>query len=147
MRWKLGNLQTGSKKVLVGVIDTGIDRNHEDLKANMWTNPNEIPNNGKDDDGNGYVDDVHGWDFANNDNNPHDDHSHGTHCAGTIGAVGNNGKGVVGVCWNVSMVGIKFLGPTGGYLSDGVKSLNYATKIGVDLTSNSWGGRRIFFPP
>ena len=69
----------------------------------------EIPNNGKDDDGNGYIDDVHGWDFANNDNNPHDDHSHGTHCAGTIGALGNNGKGVVGVCWDVSMVGIKFL--------------------------------------
>ena len=107
----------------------------------MWTNPNEIPNNGKDDDGNGYVDDVHGWDFANNDNNPHDDHSHGTHCAGTIGAVGNNGKGVVGVCWNVSMVGIKFLGGNGGgYLSDGVKSIAYGTKIGVNLTSNSWGG-------
>jgi subtilisin family serine protease len=107
----------------------------------MWTNPNEIPNNGKDDDGNGYVDDVHGWDFANNDNNPHDDHSHGTHCAGTIGAVGNNGKGVVGVCWDVSMVGIKFLGGNGGgYLSDGVKSIAYGTKIGVNLTSNSWGG-------
>jgi subtilisin family serine protease len=135
------DLQTGSKKVLVGVIDTGVDRNHEDLKANMWTNPNEIPNNGKDDDGNGYIDDVHGWDFANNDNNPHDDNSHGTHCAGTIGGVGNNGKGVVGVCWDVSMVGIKFLrGSGGGFLSDGVKSIAYATKIGVDLTSNSWGG-------
>jgi subtilisin family serine protease len=107
----------------------------------MWTNPNEIPNNGKDDDGNGYIDDVHGWDFANNDNNPHDDNSHGTHCAGTIGGVGNNGKGVVGVCWDVSMVGIKFLGRTGGgYLSDGVKSIAYGTKIGVNLTSNSWGG-------
>ena len=135
------DLQTGSKKVLVGVIDTGVDRNHEDLIANMWTNPNEIPNNGKDDDGNGYIDDVHGWDFYNNDNNPDDDNSHGTHCAGTIGGVGNNGKGVVGVCWETSMVGIKFLGGSGGgYLSDGVKSIVYATKIGVDLTSNSWGG-------
>ena len=135
------DLQTGSKDVLVGVIDTGIDGDHEDLKANMWTNPNEIPGNGKDDDGNGYIDDVNGWDFYNNDNNPYDDNSHGTHCAGTIGGIGNNGKGVVGVCWETSMVGIKFLGGSGGgYLSDGVKSIAYATKIGVNLTSNSWGG-------
>jgi subtilisin family serine protease len=132
---------TGSKNVLGAVIDTGIDRNHEDLKANMWTNPGEIAGNGKDDDGNGFIDDVHGWDFANNDNNPHDDHSHGTHCAGTIGGVGNNGKGVVGVAWNVSMVGIKFLsGSGGGATSDAIKSVAYATKIGVDFTSNSWGG-------
>ena len=134
------DLNTGSKDILVGVIDTGIDRNHEDLKANMWTNPNEIASNGKDDDGNGYIDDTYGWDFYNNDNNPHDDDSHGTHCAGTIGGVGNNGKGVAGVCWNVSMVGIKFLGNDGGYLSDAIKSITYATKIGVHLTSNSWGG-------
>ena len=90
-----------------------VDRNHEDLKANMWTNPNEIAGNGKDDDNNGFVDDVHGWDFYDDDNNPDDGGSHGTHCAGTIGAVGNNGKGIVGVCWNVSMVGIRFLGPNG----------------------------------
>ncbi|MDA8775481.1 S8 family serine peptidase [Opitutales bacterium] len=133
-------ITTGSKDILVGVIDTGIDRDHEDLKANMWTNPNEIAGNGKDDDNNGYIDDVHGWDFYNNDNNPDDDDSHGTHCAGTIGGVGNNGKGVAGVCWNVSMVGIKFLGNDGGYLSDAIKSVTYATKIGVNLTSNSWGG-------
>ena len=134
------DLQTGSKDVLVGVIDTGVDRTHIDLAANMWTNAKEIPGNGKDDDGNGFVDDVHGWDFYDNDNNPTDGGSHGTHCAGTIGAVGNNGKGVVGVSWNVSMVGIRFLGPMGGYTSDAVKSINYATKIGVALTSNSWGG-------
>ena len=134
------DITTGSKDILVGVIDTGIDRDHEDLKANMWTNPNEIAGNGKDDDKNGYIDDVHGWDFYNNDNNPDDDDSHGTHCAGTIGGVGNNGKGVVGVCWNVSMVGIKFLGKDGGYISDAIKSVTYATKIGVNLTSNSWGG-------
>ena len=132
---------TGSKNVLGAVIDTGIDRNHEDLKANMWTNPGEIAGNGKDDDGNGFIDDVHGWDFVNNDNNPHDDHSHGTHCAGSIGGVGNNGKGVVGVAWNVSMVGIKFLSRSGsGSTSDAIKSVAYATKIGVDFTSNSWGG-------
>ena len=87
---------TGSKDVLIGVIDTGVDRNHPDLKNNMWTNPNEIAGNGLDDDNNGYIDDVHGWDFANNDNDPFDDNSHGTHCAGTIGGVGNNGTGVTG---------------------------------------------------
>ena len=135
------DLSVGTRDVLVGVIDTGVDRNHEDLAANMWTNPNEIAGNGLDDDGNGFVDDVHGWDFYNNDNDPTDDNSHGTHCAGTIGGVGNNGKGVAGVNWEVSMVGIKFLGGSGGgYLSDAVKSITYATKIGVDLTSNSWGG-------
>ena len=132
---------TGSKDVLVGVIDTGVDRNHRDLKDNMWSNPNEIPGNGLDDDNNGYVDDVHGWDFANNDNDPFDDNSHGTHCAGTIGGVGNNGVGVTGVCWDVSMVGLKFLNRYGsGALSDAVKAISYATKINVDLTSNSWGG-------
>ena len=89
---------------------------------------------GKDDDGNGFVDDVYGWDFYNNDNNPHDDNSHGTHCAGTIGGVGNNGKGVVGVCWETSMVGIKFLGGSGGGFLRRVKSIAYATKIGVQLT-------------
>jgi subtilisin family serine protease len=135
------DLSTGSKNVLGAVIDTGIDRNHEDLKANMWTNPGEIAGNGKDDDGNGFIDDVHGWDFANDDNDPFDDNSHGTHCAGTIGGVGNNGKGVVGVAWNVSMVGIKFLDSSGsGSGSDAVKSVAYATKIGVRFTSNSWGG-------
>ena len=132
---------TGSKDILVGIIDTGVDRNHQDLKDNMWTNPGEIAGNGLDDDGNGYVDDLHGWDFANNDNDPFDDNSHGTHCAGTIGGVGNNGIGVSGVCWDVSMVGLKFLNKHGsGALSDAVKAISYATKINVDLTSNSWGG-------
>ena len=76
---------------MVGVIDTGVDYNHKDLAANIWTNPGEIAGNGIDDDGNGYIDDVHGWDFCNGDNDPMDDNGHGTHVAGTIGAVGNNG--------------------------------------------------------
>jgi len=132
--------QTGSKDILVGVVDTGVDRSHQDLSANMWENPNEIAGNGIDDDNNGFVDDVYGWDFYDDDNNPDDGGSHGTHCAGTIGAVGNNGVGITGVCWKVNMVGIRFLGPWGGSTSDAIKSIEYATKIGVDLTSNSWGG-------
>ena len=98
---------------MIGVIDTGVDYNHPDLAANIWTNPGEIPGNGIDDDGNGYVDDVHGWDFVNDDNDPMDDNGHGTHCSGTIGGVGNNGIGVAGVNWNVKIVGIKFLSSGG----------------------------------
>ena len=95
------DISTGSHAVLVGVIDTGIDYHHPDLAPNIWTNPNEIPGNGIDDDGNGYIDDVHGWDVINGDNDPTDDHSHGTHCAGIIGAAGNNTAGMAGVCWQV----------------------------------------------
>jgi len=104
---------TGNFDVLIGVIDTGIQYNHPDLAANIWTNPGEIPGNGIDDDENGYVDDVYGWDFANNDNDPWDDHWHGTHVAGTIGAVRNNGKGVAGVNPNVKLMALKFLDKNG----------------------------------
>jgi subtilisin family serine protease len=106
-------LSTGSRSVVVGVLDTGVDYSHPDLAANMWTNSAETPDNGIDDDGNGFVDDYRGWDFANGDNDPIDDHNHGTHCAGIIGAVGDNGIGVVGVNWEVSICPLKFLAACG----------------------------------
>src|SRR5262249_8409915 len=129
-----------------GVIDSGIDYNHQDLTANMWTNPGEIPGDGKDNDGNGFVDDVHGYDFVNNDGDPMDDNSHGTHVAGTIGAVGNNTQGVVGVNWNVQLVAIKVADAQGSLsLSDEVAGINYATMlrqkgVNIRVTNNSYGG-------
>ena len=141
------DVTSGSRSVVVGVIDTGIDYNHPDLASNIWRNPGEIAGDGIDNDRNGYVDDVRGWDFANNDADPFDDEGHGTHVAGTIGAVGNNGVGIVGVSWNVSLMALKFLGADGsGSTSGAVAAINYATRmrqsfgVNVVATNNSWGG-------
>jgi subtilisin family serine protease len=132
---------TGDQNVVVGIIDTGLDRNHPDLKDNIWVNAGEVAGDGKDNDGNGYVDDVYGWDFVYNDNDPSDVHGHGTHTAGTIGARGNNGIGVTGVNWQVKLVGLKFLSDSGsGATSNAVKALQYATKMGITVSNNSWGG-------
>ena len=135
------NIFTGTRDVVVGVIDTGLDISHPDIADNVFLNEGEIAGNGVDDDGNGFIDDVNGWDFANNDNNPFDDRGHGTHVSGTIGGVGNNGVGVAGVNWSVRILPIKFLGSDGsGSTAAAVQAVEYATLMGVDLTNNSWGG-------
>jgi subtilisin family serine protease len=139
------DLQTGSQTIVVGVIDTGVDYNHEDLQTNMWRNPGESgdgkENNGIDDDGNGYVDDYRGWNFIFDNGDPRDDNNHGSHVAGTLGAVGNNGRGVVGVNWRVSIMPLKFLNREGsGELDDAVEAILYAAKMGARVTNNSWGG-------
>lgn len=137
--WSYGYV--GSKKVVVGVIDSGIDWEHPDLKDNLYENTKEIAGNGIDDDGNGYIDDIHGWNFKDNSNKSDDDNSHGTHCAGIIGAVGNNAKGISGVNWEVTLMPLKFLGADGsGGTSGALEAIEYGTKMGVQILSNSWGG-------
>lgn len=138
---KAWGITKGSKNIVIAVIDTGIDYNHPDLKDNMWVNTREIPGNGVDDDNNGYIDDVHGWNAAKKNGNPMDGNSHGTHCAGTIGAKHGNGIGVAGVMNDVSLMAIKFLTDDGsGSLDDAIEAIDYATKMNVDIMSNSWGG-------
>jgi thermitase len=147
--WAAGH--TGSRAIYVGIIDEGIQFTHPDLAANVWTNPFD-PADGMDNDGNGYVDDVHGWDFDGNDNTIYDGgwkgslDDHGTHVAGTIAGEGGNGIGVAGINWSVTVISAKFLGRHGGTTANAIKAVNYFTDLklrhGLDVvaTSNSWGG-------
>ena len=145
LAWTTGT--TGSNTVYVGVIDTGIQIRHTDLRDNVWTNPFERINR-IDDDGNGYVDDINGWDFDRNSRNVYagTEDSHGTHVAGSIGARGGNGIGVAGVSWNVQLISAKFLGRSGGTLANAIRAIDYMTDLkvrhGLNIvaTNNSWGG-------
>ena len=144
--WAAG--KTNCSTVWVGVIDEGYMFTHEDLAANAGKNPGEIAGNGIDDDGNGYIDDVQGWDFAGNNNSVFDGigDDHGTHVSGTIGGVGGNAKGVAGVCWSVKLINAKFLGSNGGTTANAIKAVDYITDLkirhGLNIvaTNNSWGG-------
>lgn len=152
----------GNSNVVVAVIDTGVDYTHEDLVDNIWHNPGEMGNdaqgrnkssNSIDDEGNGYVDDVIGWDFAANDNKPYDlaasqmdmlfsggNPGHGTHCAGNVAARADNGKGITGVAPGVQIMPLRFITEKGqGTTADAVKAINYAVKMGAKVLSNSWG--------
>lgn len=137
---------TGSSEIVVAVIDTGINYNHVDLSANMWRNPGEIAGNNIDDDRNGFVDDVYGYDFIYGDSDPIGDNTHGTHTAGTIGATGNNSIGVVGVNWNVRLMALKTHASDGNSNAAAViGAFQYATMmknrgVNIRVTSNSWSG-------
>jgi subtilisin family serine protease len=135
------DITTGASTVVIAVIDSGVDYTHPDLQVNIWTNPAEVPGDGIDNDGNGYIDDVHGYDFFQNDSDPTDADGHGTHCAGTIAAVGNNGLGVAGVSWNSKIMICRFLDAEGsGWTDDAVEAVYYAVDNGASILSNSWGG-------
>ena len=119
-----------TNKPIVAIVDSGIDLNNSDLKDNLWTNPKEIPNDGIDNDSNGYVDDINGWNFVNLNNKPQDDYYHGTHVAGIVGAVSNNNIGVAGVAPNVSIMPLKFQGSNGmGYAGAAIYAINYAVSM------------------
>lgn len=143
------DLRNSASNVIVAVVDTGVRLTHEDLRGNLWTNPGETgidragrdrATNGVDDDGDGYIDDVHGINAINQSGNPNDDYGHGTHVAGIIGATGNNSVGIAGVAWRVRLMALKALDSTGeGSISDVIECLDYARAHGARVVNASWG--------
>jgi len=144
-------IHTGTDEVIVAVIDSGCYIDHPDLVDSIWVNEAELYGEpGVDDDGNGYIDDYWGWDFYNSDNTLFDpderslygylNDEHGTHCAGTIGALSNNGMGIAGINWNLKIIPLKFIGPSGGYTSAAILAMQYAHDKGAKVISCSWGG-------
>jgi subtilisin family serine protease len=152
-QWGLGRIDApgawaktvGDRSVAVAVVDDGVALTHPDLAANLWVNPGEIAGNGKDDDGDGYTDDVNGWNFVDNNNDVSPGASgegrfHGTHVAGIIGAVGDNRAGIAGVNWRVSLMALRALGPSGGRSDDLARAIDFATDHGARVINASWGG-------
>lgn len=134
-------IETGKPDIIIAIIDSGIDYTHPDLADNIWINDNEIPGNSIDDDSNGYIDDVMGWDFYHNDSDPLDGMGHGTHCAGIASAIANNNIGIAGVCWNCKIMNIQIINETnhGAPEIPVLNALKYAADNGADVMSNSWG--------
>lgn len=144
---KAWDIFTGSSEVVIAVLDTGVDYNHPDLRNNMWVNPGELAGNNLDDDGNGYVNDIHGWDFSDGDSDPMDRDGHGTHVAGTIAAATNNAIGMAGIAWNSKIMALKIFSDVGdGNTSASIEAIQYMTtmktRYGINIvaSNNSWGG-------
>lgn len=140
---KAWNLERGSKDIFIALTDSGVRCEDPDIVDNLWVNlPEKNGKSGVDDDNNGYVDDIHGYDFVNNDGVPDDELGHGSHCAGIIGAKGNNGIGISGVNWETSIMALKFIGKNGqGLLSDALRAVEYAIKMKARVINASWGGK------
>lgn len=140
------SVSVGARSIIVAVLDSGVDLSHPDLVDNLWSNPRDVAGNGVDDEGNSFIDDVRGWNFVDGDNDIQDRYGHGTHVSGIIGATGNNGVGVAGLNWRVSIMALKILGDDGlGTASSAIAAMNYVTMMRRDfeanivVSNNSWG--------
>ena len=143
------DIQTGDGSCTLAIIDSGVDYDHEDLTANMWVNPGEVPGDGLDNDANGYIDDIHGWDFADNDADPKGPNFHGTAVAGIAGAVGNNALGMTGVAWNVKLMALKVFPDNpadSATLSMFLSALDYAVTNGARVSNHSYTVGSTFLP-